>query len=121
MTPQLAERRKNQRFQVEPSTLDMDREDRGTPALLKNISRAGLGCVCFRPIPEMTLVDLQVLLPALPGATVEGYPFTCKGAVVRCEPLTRGNSRRRWSVAVYFTEMDPENREILERYITGRS
>jgi len=69
----------------------------------------------------MTLVEMHVQLPALPEEETDQYLLRCKGAVVRCEPISRTNSRRKWLLAVYFMELDPVNAELLHRYIERRS
>lgn len=121
MTKQVAERRKNQRVETDLPRPALVLDDSGKPAVLKNISVSGLSCISSEPIPEMTLVDLKMQLPALPEEDLDFYPLSCKGAVVRCEPMARCNSRSKWTIAIYFTEMDEENTEILHRYVKGRS
>jgi hypothetical protein len=121
MARQVAERRKNTRVDTDLSVPIIELMDRGAPATLKNISNAGLACICLSKIPEMTVVNMAIQLPALPEEEVDFHPLACKGAVVRCEPVTRSNSRRKWLIAIYFTEMDEANRELLERYIQRRS
>jgi hypothetical protein len=121
MSRQTAERRKNQRIESKLPRPTIDIAEDGKPALLKNISISGLACISPNQVPEMTLVDLNIRLPALPEEDVEYYPLSCKGAVVRCEPIARSNSRRRWMLAIYFTEVDDENQQILQRYIASRS
>jgi hypothetical protein len=96
-------------------------KDTDLSASLRNISASGLACTATRSIPEMTVVEMTVPLPALPKEEVAFYPFKCKGAVVRCEPISRGNSRRKWLIAIYFTEIDEANQKVLERYIHHRS
>ncbi|MBU0754829.1 MAG: PilZ domain-containing protein [Planctomycetes bacterium] len=121
MTKQVAERRKNHRIETELPRPSLELVNSGNPAVLKNISVSGLSCICSEQIPEMTLVDLKMQLPALPEEDLEFYPLSCKGAVVRCEPISRSNSRRKWMIAIYFTEVDDENKDILHRYVKGRS
>jgi hypothetical protein len=93
----------------------------GTSAVLKNISRSGLACISYSQVPEMTMVEMKIQLPALPEEEVDQYDFACKGAVVRCESVNRSSSKKKWLVAVYFTDMDDENRRLLEQYLTVRS
>ncbi|MFH1999098.1 MAG: PilZ domain-containing protein [Planctomycetota bacterium] len=121
MNRQVVERRKNHRVDMDLPTPTLDLMGDGKPALLKNISLSGLSCIASTEIPEMTMVDLRIQLPALPEEEPDNYPFTCKGAVIRCEPLNRGNTQRRWDLAIYFTEVDEANKAILEKYIERRS
>jgi hypothetical protein len=91
------------------------------PAVLKNISRNGLSCYSREFIPEMTQVALAVRLPALRHEDKDFYLFRCKGAVVRCDAVTKNNSRPKWEVGVFFTDLGPEALELLEGYIASRS
>ena len=121
MTRQIAERRKTLRVDTDlpHPTLELTAEHK--PAVLKNISLSGLACISSSPIPEMTLVELKLQLPALPEEEAEYYMFLCRGAVVRCEPVARCNSRKKWHLAIYFTDVDEANRELLRNYIHNRS
>ena len=121
MTRQIAERRKNQRLNTVLPHPTLEISDNNKPALLKNISLSGLACISSVHIPEMTLVELRIQLPALPKEEMDYYPFQCKGAVVRCEPVARSNSRRKWYIAIYFTEIDDTYKELLQKYIRVRS
>lgn len=121
MTRQVAERRKNQRVDLDSPNPTLDLTGDGKSALLKNISLSGLSCISTQEIPEMTMVDLKIQLPALPEEEAEYYSFACKGAVIRCEPLTRGGSQRKWDIAIYFTDVDDTNKGILENYVERRS
>jgi hypothetical protein len=91
------------------------------PAVLKNISRNGLCCISENHIPEMTQVALAIQMPALPQEDREFYFLKCQGAVVRCDPLVRNNSRAKWEIGIFFTEMETETVELLEKYIASRS
>lgn len=121
MTRRVAERRKNHRIDSDTEQPKVDLGGEATPAMLKNISTSGLACVTQQPYQEMTMVEMSVQLPALPEEDRDYYPLECKGAVVRCEPVTRGNSRRKWIIAIFFTELDEKNKSILERYIKTRT
>ena len=121
MVRQIAERRKNLRVDTDLPNPTLELTEELKPALLKNISISGLACISSTRIPEMTLVELNLQLPALPKEEAELYPFHCKGAVVRCDAVDRCNSRKKWYLAIYFTEVDDANKELLQRYISSRS
>ena len=121
MVRQVAERRKNTRVDADLAIPTIELTEGGASATLKNISNAGILCTCLSRIPEMTVVEMKIQLPALPEENIDFYPFTCKGAVVRCEPGTRTKTKRKWYIAIYFTDMDDENRKTLEQYIHRRS
>lgn len=89
-------------------------------AVLRNISKNGLCCVTQTLIPEMTQVALTIRLPALPQEDVEYYSFKSRGAVVRCDPVVKNNSRLKWKVGIFFTEMDDASADVLARYISRR-
>ena len=82
------------------------------PAVLRDISEIGLACSAPHAIAEMTLVGLDF---SLPGATERHH---VKGAVVRCEPVKPlVGSKKRWDIAVYFTEITPITRAALKHYV----
>ncbi len=89
-------------------------------AVLKNISKNGLCCTTHTFIPEMTQVALSIRLPALPQEDAEYYFFKSHGAVVRCDPVVRNNSRLKWELGIFFTEMDDASSLLLDRYISRR-
>ncbi len=93
----------------------------GQSAVLKNISRNGLCCVSPILIPEMTQVALAIRLPALPEEDEDYYLIKCKGAVVRCDPVIKSNSIPKWEVGIFFTTMESDTIELLEKYIAIRS
>ncbi len=89
-------------------------------AVLKNISKNGLCCTTHTLIPEMTQVVLTIRLPALPQEEVDYYSFKSHGAVVRCDPVVKTNSRLKWEIGIFFTEMDDRSADVLARYISRR-
>ena len=121
MARQIAERRKNLRVDTDLPNPTLELTEELKPALLRNISMSGLACFSATQIPEMTLVELRLQLPALPEEEAELYPFHCKGAVVRCEAVSRCNSRKKWYMAIYFTDVDEANKKLLQKYISSRS
>ena len=68
----------------------------------------------------MTQVKMAIRLPALPEQEEEYYLLKCQGVVVRCEPVVRTNSRRKWDIGVFFTELDTEASNLLDDYIKER-
>ncbi|MBL8755181.1 MAG: PilZ domain-containing protein [Planctomycetes bacterium] len=81
------------------------------PAVLRDLSEIGLACTSTCAIPEMTLVGLDF---ALPGQTER---HSVRGAVVRCEPMPALGSKKRWDLAVYFTEITPVTKAALKNYV----
>jgi hypothetical protein len=91
------------------------------PALLKNISKNGLCCISETHVPEMTQVALAIQMPALPEEERDYYFLKCQGAVVRCDQVVHNNSRTKWEIGIFFTDMDDEAIDLLEEYIASRS
>lgn len=113
------ERRKEKRIEtVGPVSLALHGE--AQEAFLKNISRNGLCCVTRMMIPEMTQVVMDIRLPALPEDEEDNYHLKCQGVVVRCESVVKTNSRRKWDIGVFFTELDSQATELLDSYIKQR-
>ncbi len=80
------------------------------PARLKNISRSGLCCVVPQPLPEMSLAEAVVELPAPEEGT---RAFRLQGAVVRCRPEEEGG----YEVALFFQFPPREAQDLISRYV----
>jgi hypothetical protein len=93
--------------------------DEGVDATLRNISLAGVSCHCSVPFEEMTEMLVSLSLPPLPGAEDPGS-IEARGAVVRCRPMRHGTARRRYEVAIYFTELGDESRKTLQAFLEAR-
>lgn len=90
-------------------------------AVLRNVSLNGILCQSTQELAEMTVVELKLELPRLAEERADTrYELECRGVVVRCEPVARGNSRRRWDIAIYFTDMPEASRAALERFVQVR-
>lgn len=121
MTTQIGTKQRRQAERVKSeSRLSAVKINDCESAVLKNISRNGLCCIAETLIPEMTQVALAIRLPALPQEDVDHYFFKSHGAVVRCDPVVKNNSRLKWELGIFFTEMDDESAELLARYISRR-
>ena len=85
-------------------------------AELRDISVSG---VCFfldRPIPEMTLLQLNLGIPVESGeeVTIQG-----EGVVVRCAPLSPHLDH--YEVAVFFNSLPSADREVLAAFVSRRA
>ena len=114
MSPQQTERRRATRVRAElPLTLGA--ADARRPAILRDVSTHGLCCVYPEPIPEMTLVGIDLTME---NATT---PIAIEGAVVRCEPIAPESPDDGFEdgheVAVFFTNISVEAREALEQFV----
>jgi hypothetical protein len=79
------------------------------PAQLKNVSRNGLCCMVADPVPEMTLLGIDLQLPGSKSMQV-------RGVVVRCAKL-RGQSPPTYELGVYFSELGAEARAAIAAFV----
>jgi hypothetical protein len=110
------DRRRDERVTLR-SPVELTAADETVPAALKNLSVAGLLCTTSRNFPELTL--LKVALD-LPGDGEERLRLELSGAVVRCEPIRHGTGKRRFELALYFTELGAKARQSLEDLVRRR-
>jgi len=110
--PSGRERRQHPRAEAQ-WPVDLLLADGPCKARLRDVSRSG---VCFfveRPIGLMTLLQLELELPAAPGAA----PRTIRGAgaVVRCERISP--SLEHYEVAVFLHDVSESDREALDDHV----
>lgn len=110
--PSGRERRRHPRAEA-PWPIDLLLADGPCKARLRDVSRSG---VCFfvdRPIGLMTLLQVELDLPAAPG----GSPLRLRGAgaVVRCERISPGLEH--YEVAVFLHDMSESDREALDGHV----
>ena len=106
------ERRQHPRAEVE-WPVDLLLSDGPCKARLRDVSRSG---VCFfvdRPIGMMTLLQLELELPAAPGA--QAHTVKGAGAVVRCERISPGVEH--YEVAVFLHDVTESDREALDAHV----
>jgi c-di-GMP-binding flagellar brake protein YcgR len=80
-----------------------------------NISLNGALCIVDKNIPVMTQLRVALSLPGAKGKRAKTIKI--KGVVVRREPDPQTND---WLLAVYFSEIKPEDQDTLRRYIESR-
>jgi c-di-GMP-binding flagellar brake protein YcgR len=80
-----------------------------------NISQHGALCVVDKSVPVMTQLAVALTLPE--GRSKKGKTLRLKGVVVRRE---KDPSADRYLLAVYFSDIKPEDQETLCRFIEGR-
>ncbi len=84
-----------------------------------NISSSG---VYFRsqtfmePMTKLAM-RLDVTVPGEQSVGVVRAPVDCEGLVVRVDPETPGDSADYYEIAVFFTTIEPDSLENLERHI----
>jgi hypothetical protein len=102
-----------------PTPLVLSLPDAAETAALRNLSVAGISCTTARRYPEMAQIKITLDLPAAnPGE--EPLRLEVMGAVVRCQPLRHGTGRRRFEVALYFTDLGDKARAQLEKIVRSR-
>lgn len=77
--------------------------------LLTDISLSGVACTSPSAFAEMTVLEIQMVLPTTRGE----LSFQAGGAVVRCERREEGTHL----VAIFFTHMDDTSREHLLTFL----
>lgn len=111
-----AERRRHPRVAVDlPITIAL--KDGFVEGRIRDLSRAG---VCFfldRPIPEMTMLGMQLTLQREDQA----QPVSLRGAgvVVRCMRLSP--RLEHYEIAVFLSEIGAQDLARLERFIAAHS
>jgi len=103
------ERRLHPRFTVDGQ---IDLGGREGSATLRDLSMSGLSCHSPTAFEEMTVLEISMKLPGDDGHV----PLKVGGAVVRSEPEGDGHV-----VAIFFTQMDDENRRTLESFLERRT
>lgn len=108
--PRGAERRQHPRARAEwPITILLD--DGYHQATLRDVSASG---VCFhidRPVPEMSLLSLQIDLPGSTPRKLRG-----EGVVVRSERIASAVDH--YEVALFFHALEDDDRVALESYVS---
>ncbi len=80
-------------------------------ARLRDVSSSGLCFFLDRRIPEMTVLGLEFELPGSDGAT----RVACRGAVVRCEPISPQLDH--FEIAVFLHEIADDARVAIGLFV----
>lgn len=78
---------------------------------VRDISKSGVAFVSAIPIPEMTLVRLELVLPGAKGNLIKA-----DGAVVRSEKRSGGD----YDIGVFFMAITDTAREEIAGFVTSR-
>jgi hypothetical protein len=81
------------------------------PARLRDVSSNGLCCTTSAPLPEMSLVGIDLQLPG------DTRRHSLQGAVVRCERLPAKEGTGDYEVAVFFTQIEPATASALGAFV----
>ncbi len=108
--PQGRERRQHPRAALEwPITIAL--AEGSFEARLRDISASGLCFFLDRKVPEMTVLQLAFELG--------GQRIRCKGAVVRCAPISPRLDH--YEIAVFLHEVQDSTRAAIESYVQARA
>ena len=113
------DRRTSERVTL-PSPLVLTVPEGSEPAALRNLSVAGISCTTGRRYPEMTQIRVTLDLPSAKAGEEPPLRLEVTGVVVRCRPLRHGTGRRRFEIALYFTDLGDNARLQLERIVRSR-
>lgn len=92
-------------------------QDYEAEALTVNISANGALCLIERDIPLMTQLRIALALPPTSKSSSPKKIISIKGVVVRKEKHV---ARSQHCIAIYFLEMKPKDRVLLNQFIESR-
>jgi hypothetical protein len=87
----------------------------------RNLSLGGLYCTSTADFAEMTRLAVRLLLPARGATDGETEQVDLEAVVVRREPMRSANGQPSYELALYFTNLGPETRDRIERFLGDRS
>jgi hypothetical protein len=106
--PAGAERRQHARATADwPVLLDLPKGK--TPARLRDISAAGVSFFLDEPIPEMTVLALELQFGT--------KKIQARGAVVRCERISPHIEH--YEIALFLHEIGEADRDTMARYVAS--
>lgn len=88
----------------------------------QNISSSGVYCHVSHYLAPLSKVQLTIVLPRTPGATIVGQELVkCDGIVVRCDQRGSEKSETPYELACMFTALTADLRERIEQFVTWRN
>jgi len=106
------ERRKYPRFEHRfPIKVAVDGYDFIT--VTQNVSCVGVYCHINKYMPPFTKVMVRLILPVMTEKGRKDYEVQCKGVVVRTDDEEEGG----FNIAVFFNEMNEDQRRKISQYI----
>ena len=116
------ERRKSPRI---PAKLAMQVTGQDDASVLTtesiNLSSSGIQFGSRVFLSPLTKVALTLLLPPFGRRLRRERMLRCEGVIVRCEERTGTRQRTRYEMACYFTDLESDDRELIEQYVLWRS
>ena len=118
MTPRGQEKRQHERV-AERLTLQTMSAEYGTIEMeVANLSLGGAYCVANHEIPAMTRLNLNIFLPSTDGRDARlHYPIDVEAVVVRAENLNSSPHDPEWRLALFFSRVSEDDRQVLARYL----
>jgi hypothetical protein len=101
-----SDRRRSARAAVD-WPVDVELESGRVRGRLRDVSSSGLCLFVDRPIPEMSVLALNIQFGS--------RPLLARGAVVRCQRVSPGLEH--YEVAIFFHEIAPADRLSIERHV----
>ena len=126
--PSVDERRAHARHSTD-LTIQGTPDEGGVVARMvaRNLSLGGLYCTSTTDFPEMTRLAVRLVLPVEQGGkgtdsspSPASEPIDVEAVVVRRETINRSGGRKRFDLALYFTNVDDAIRTQIQRYIDER-
>lgn len=114
------ERRKQLRVGGTPD-LTVSLKSSATAVQVRDISLSGISFRTNGPLEVMTQLMMTLVFPAksIPTGQATSKSIQCEGAVVRCDPLNKGNGNW-YETAVFFTLLDDTAKKAIEEYVQNR-
>ena len=118
MTKNPAERRTHPRTATELE-LQVTPEKGGVVArvVARNISMGGLYCMSKADFPEMTRLEVRLMLPLRNGHRGDSEPLDVEAVVVRRREVPSSNGDPRFELGLFFTNLDDSARETIKRFL----
>lgn len=112
----IQERRKHQRAKTK---LPLKIADNSFDVITEtvDISSAGIYCRITRLLPLMSKIEVILLMPAKSNAK-QAKKISCKGVVVRSEPIIlKDTEKAHYNVAIFFTDISKKDQKIIDIYL----
>lgn len=114
----MTERKERRRHPRSRTGFALEIEGQKEPGIshVENISQSGVLCHIGRPIDEMTIMAVTIVLPSR-GETANENQVECEGVVVRCEPTEGSDGKEFYRVAIFFMHISDEARSRIARFV----
>lgn len=86
-----------------------------------NLSASGIQFLSRAFLSPLTKVQLTLLLPPFGSRLRRERMVQCEAIVVRCEEADGARSRPRYELACYFSDVENDDRVLIEQYVGWRS